>query len=190
MTIQFERRADRPNAAGRCVIHLRADFDGQRLRLATAERCTSAEWNEDKGRFRKSFSGFQEANEGLDALAERVAKTYRELRTAGQVVTPALLKEAMAPKVALADLPPTPLLTDLFGAHIVRARGFRFHTLKGYKTTHNTLLEFAKTLPGQLTTADYDASMHDALLGHSRGVRGSAQNTVAGVVKQIKPFLA
>ncbi len=77
----------------------------------------------------------------MRSLGERVAKTYRELRTAGQVVTPALLKEAMAPKMMAADLPPAPLLTDLFGAYIevLRARGFRFHTLKDYKTAHNTL---------------------------------------------------
>ena len=47
----------------------------------------------------------------MDALGARVAKTYRELRTEGVAVTPALLKEALAPKVAAADLPPTPLLT-------------------------------------------------------------------------------
>ena len=62
MTIQFERRADCPNATGRCVIHPRAYFDGQRLRLATAERCTASEWNEEKGRFQKSSPGYQEAN--------------------------------------------------------------------------------------------------------------------------------
>ena len=108
------------------------------------------------------------------------------------VVTAAVLKEALAPKVAAADLPPAPLLTDLFGTYIevLRAQSFRFHTLKGYKTAHSTLLEFAATLPGRLTTADYDAGMYNGLLGHLRGVRGSAQNTVAGVVKQLKSFLA
>ena len=192
MTIQFERRADRPDAAGRCVIHLRAYFDGQRLRMATAERCLAAEWNEDKGRFRKSFSGYQDANDSLEALGERLTKAYRELRTAGVAVTAALLKTALQPKVAEEDLPPAPLMADLFGEYIevLRGRGFRFHTLKGYKTAHNTLLEFAETRPGRLTVADYDAAMHDDLLGHLRDVRGSAQNTVAGVVKQIKPFLA
>ncbi len=192
MTIQFERRDDRPDAAGRCVIHLRAYFDGQRLRMATAERCLAAEWNEDKGRFRKSFSGYQDANDSLEALGERLAKAYRELRTAGVTVTAALLKTALQPKVAAEDLPPAPLLADLFGEYIevLRGRGFRFHTLKGYKTAHNTLLEFAQTRPGRLTVADYDAAMHDELVGHLRDVRGSAQNTVAGVVKQIKPFLA
>ncbi len=192
MIIKFERRTDQPDAAGRCKVYLVATFDGQLLRLSTGERCAVAEWFAEKGRFRKSFDGYQEANEGLDALGERVAKAYRELRTVNGAVTAALLKEALAPKVAAADLPPAPLLTDLFGAYIevLRARGFRFHTLKGYKTAHNTLLEFAATLPGRLTTADYDSGMHDGLLGHLRDVRGSAQNTVAGVVKQLKPFLA
>ena len=192
MIIKFERRTDQPDAAGRCKVYLVATFDGQRLRLSAGERCLAAEWNGDKGRFRKAFSGFQDANDGLDAFQERVAKAYRDLRTTGVVVTSALLKTALAPKVAAADLPPAPLLTDLFGAYIevLRTRGFRFHTLKGYKTAHNTLIEYAETLPGRLTTADYDAGMHDGLLGHLRDVRGSAQNTVAGVVKQLKPFLA
>ena len=134
------------------------------------------------------MSGSQEANDVLDALGERVAKAYRNLRAGGIVATAAALKEALTPKVAAADLPPPPLLTDLFGAYIevLRARGFRFHTLKGYKTAHNTLIEYAATLPGRLTTADYDAGVHDGLQGHMRDVRGSAQNTVAGVVKQLR----
>ena len=128
----------------------------------------------------------------LDALDEKMVKAHRDLRTVGVVVTSALLKDALAPKVAAADLPPAPLLTDLFGAYIevLRARGFRFYILKSYKTVHNTLLEFEETLPGRLTTADYDSGMHDELMGYLRDARGSAQNTVAGVVKQLKPFLA
>jgi integrase/recombinase XerD len=133
MTIQFERRDDRPDAAGRCVIHLWAYFDGQRLRMATAERCLAAEWNEDKGRFRKSISGYQDANDSLEALAERLAKAYRELRTAGVAVTAALLKTALQPKLAAEDLPPAPLTEDLFGEYmeVLRGRGFRIHTLRG-----------------------------------------------------------
>ena len=70
------------------------------MRLATAERCLASEWNEEKGRFRKSFAGYQDAN---DALA------------------------ALAPKVTATDLPPAPLLTDLLREYVevLRARGFR-----------------------------------------------------------------
>lgn len=191
MTIKFERRTDQPDAAGRCLVHLRAYFDGQRLRISTGERCTAAEWQEEKGKFRKSFTGYQDANDALDALAERVTKAHRELRTAGVAVTPTSLKAALQPKEEVAPPPPAPLLTELFGEYIevLRARGFRFHTLKGYKTTHNALLEFEQTQPGRLTVADYSASLHDAWLGHLRDRRGAAQNTVAGMVKHLKPFL-
>ena len=41
----------------------------------------------------------------LDALGERVAKAYRDLRAGGMVATAAALKEALTPKVAAADLP-------------------------------------------------------------------------------------
>jgi len=120
MIIKFERRTDQPDAAGRCKVYLVATFDRQRLRLSTGERCLVSEWNEEKSRFRKSFSGFQEANDVLDALGEKVVKAHRDLRTAGVVATSVLLKDALAPKVATADLPPAPLLTDLFGASLFR----------------------------------------------------------------------
>ncbi|TDN36052.1 hypothetical protein E4631_03795 [Hymenobacter sp. UV11] len=74
MTIKFERRPDQADAAGRCLVHLRAYFDGPRLRISTRERCTAAEWQEEKGKFRKSFTGCQDANDTLHALAERVTK--------------------------------------------------------------------------------------------------------------------
>ena len=128
MIIKFERHTDQPDAAGHCKVYLVATFDGQRLRLSTGERCAAAEWLAEKSRFRKSLNGYQEANEGLDALGERVAKAYRELRSENGAVTAAQLKETLAPKVAAADLPPAPLLTNLFGTYIevLRARGFGF----------------------------------------------------------------
>ena len=58
MTEQFERRTDRPDAEGRCTIHLRAYFEGQRLRLVTHEKCLASEWQTDKQRFRRSKRGY------------------------------------------------------------------------------------------------------------------------------------
>jgi hypothetical protein len=68
MTISFERRTDRPDASGRCTIHLRAYFDNQRLRFGTRERRLASEWHAEKGQFRRTFPGFQEANEYLQSL--------------------------------------------------------------------------------------------------------------------------
>ncbi len=67
--MSFECRTDQPDAAGRYKVYLVAAFDGQRLRLSTVQRYLTTEWFEEKGRFRKSLSGYQEANEVLDALA-------------------------------------------------------------------------------------------------------------------------
>ena len=68
MIIKFERRTDQPDAAGRCKVYLAATFEGQRLRLSTKERCLASEWNEEKGCFRKSLNGSQEANGVFDAV--------------------------------------------------------------------------------------------------------------------------
>jgi len=72
MNIQFERRQDLRDAVGRCPIHLRAYFDGQRLRYATREKCTDAFWDAAKGRFKRAYPGYQEANEYLDLLVNRL----------------------------------------------------------------------------------------------------------------------
>ncbi len=71
MTVQFERRTDRPDAEGRCTIHLRAYFEGQRLRLVTREKCLTSEWQTDKQKFRRSMPDYQEAKKYLDSLAAR-----------------------------------------------------------------------------------------------------------------------
>ncbi|HEX8350921.1 MAG TPA: Arm DNA-binding domain-containing protein [Hymenobacter sp.] len=83
MTVQFERRTDRPDAAGRCTIHLRAYFGGQRLRLQTRKKCLASEWQTDKQKFRRSMPGYQEANEYLESLASKVQAVYRQRRSSG-----------------------------------------------------------------------------------------------------------
>jgi len=76
MNIHFERRTDRPDAEGRCAIHLRVIFDGQRLRVATGERCTAADWNDKSNWFRKSFPDLDNASDRLKTLRNRVEDSY------------------------------------------------------------------------------------------------------------------
>ena len=117
LKIQFDRRADRPDAAGRCPIHLRAYFDGQRLRVATREKCLITEWNADKDRFKKPFPGLVEANEYLETLSERMHARYRQLRSTGVAVTIEALKAALAPPAAeapKAEEPAPIILTTLY----------------------------------------------------------------------------
>lgn len=125
LNIQFDRRADRPDAAGRCPVHLRAYFDGQRLRFATREKCFAAEWNAEKGKFKKPFPGLVEANEYLDTLTERLQARYRHLRSAGAAVTAEALKAALAPAEEEAPAAAPVVLTALYADYqgALRARG-------------------------------------------------------------------
>ncbi|QKG51410.1 hypothetical protein [Hymenobacter sp. BRD67] len=41
-----------------------------------------------------------------------------------------------------------------------------------------------------MTAAGYDAVAHDALLGWLRAEKGLGQNTIAGIVRHLKPFLS
>ncbi|MFD2785327.1 site-specific integrase [Hymenobacter rubripertinctus] len=194
MTVQFERRTDRPDAAGRCTIHLRAYFDGQRLRLVTREKCLASEWQTDKQKFRRSKPGFQEANEYLDSLAARVQAAYRQLRTSGIEPTPADLKAFLAPpppveKPKEAAVPPLIALFDEYRLALA-ARGRRASTLKGVKTTRNLMEQFEGKLKRKLTLAAYDVAMHDQLLTFLRNEKKLAQNSIWKVVKHIKAMLA
>ncbi len=190
MNICFERRTERPDAQGRCVIRLVATFDNQRVRFATGEKCVASEWNEKTGWFRKSFGDIDNATTRLRAQRKAVEDTYSELRTrlAGPV-TGAVLRAALVAVDAPAA--PAPGLVELLDEHraVLVARGFRYNTVKGYKTTRNTVAEWVSVLPAGMTVIEYDLAAHDALLSWMREEKGNAQNTIAGVVKQLKPFL-
>ena len=191
MNICFERRTERPDAAGRCVIRLVATFDNQRLRFATGEKCVASEWNEKTGWFRKSFADIDNATLRLRALRTKVEDAYSTLRTklAGPV-SGAALRAAVAAVDAPAAVAPG--LVELLDEHraVLVSRGFRYNTIKGYKTTRNTVAKWVATLPDGITAGEYDLPAHDALHAWMREEMGHSQNTIAGVVKQLKPFLA
>ncbi|MBC7448118.1 MAG: hypothetical protein H7330_08675 [Hymenobacteraceae bacterium] len=196
ITIQFERRADQPDAEGRAVVHLRAYFNSHRLRLATNEHCTAKEWDNDAGRFRRSFTGWQDANDNLKALQSRVEAAYRHLRISGADPTPALLRAALvelAPVATVVETPtPAVSLVALFEEYrdVMLARGFRHNTIKAYGTTRGLLVAFGETRPQLLTVEGYDRATHDAFLTFLRGPRALAQNSVWVAVKHLRTFLA
>ena len=195
MTITFERRTDRPDAAGRCTIHLRAYFDNQRLRFATRERCLAAEWHAERNQFRRSFAGAQEANEYLQSLCDRLHAQYRQLRAAGTLITPEVLKAVLAPPVVAKPVVeaevPVFWLTALYADYqaALLARGNLAQSLVSVASTLTHLKGLEKSLKKRLQLGDYDLAMHDKFLAYLRGTRKLAQNTVCKTVKHVKAFL-
>lgn len=195
MTITFERRTDRPDAAGRCTIHLWVYFDNQRLRFATWERCLASEWHAERNQFRRSFAGAQEANEYLQSLCDRLHAHYRQMRAAGGVITPEVLKEVLSPPVVAKPVAevevPVFWLTDLYVAYqaALLARGNLAQSLDSVASTLVHLKELEKSLKKQMQLGDYDLAMHDKFLAYLHETRKLAQNTVCKTVKHVKAFL-
>lgn len=195
MNIQFDRRKDLQDAMGRCPVHLRAYFDGQRLRYATREKCTEAHWDATKGRFKKAFPGYQEANEYLEMLTSRLQARYRMLRANGLSPTPVLLKEVFGEPTgdivtAAPQAPALPLL-GLYADYLetLQARGMMAQSLVSARNTLTHLTEFQATTRRKLLLHEYTVMVHDKFLGHLRQVRKLAPNTVAKSVKHLKAFL-
>ena len=134
MKIVFELRHDKQDLAGTVPVYLSAYFDGLRLRGSTKERCEPRHWNEKAQEFRRSFPGFQLANEGLQALVRRLEDRYRELRAANVAPTVALLKEVVNPAASIKPDEPTLLVRFAEFVEVLRGRGYAFHTLRHYGT--------------------------------------------------------
>ncbi|SHK72223.1 site-specific integrase [Hymenobacter psychrotolerans] len=188
MTFRFELRTDRPDAAGRCTVYLRAYYEGQRPRFATREKCLPSEWNPEKERFRRSLSGYQDANDYLDSITERLQSTYRKLLTDGKSVTPELLKASLLPaEPAPEPVTMLPIYTEYTDA--LEARGYRAQTLVVVRTVKKHLEAFEKTRPKLLTLDEYTVAVHDLLLAYLRLKLKLAPNTVAKIMRRLKAFL-
>jgi integrase/recombinase XerD len=187
MTIHFERRTDQPDAAGRCAIHLRAYFDGQRLRYATRQRCLTNEWNAKKGRFSSEFIGYKAANASLQVLSEQLLARYRALRAQvgwDTVITPTALKQVgkSSPSSFIT------LYTDYLAA--LEARGNLRSSLVSAATTLTHIRSFVQwEKRSTLSLADYDISCHDRFLAYLRQQRHQAPNSVCKSVKHVRAFL-
>ncbi len=195
MTTQFVLRTDKAEASGYCPIHLLAYFDGIRFKCASGEKCRPADWNKDKQQFRRSFPGFQEANDCLSAMAEKATQWWRQTRAAGGTPTSEGLRAILKPKRAPSELAATPApvvpFTVLYEEYrqALRARGYSHETLRQRLVVRNWLRDFERDKSETLTPETYDVATHDRLLAYLRFDRKLAENTVATLVRNVRVFL-
>ena len=189
MTIQFQQRTQNTDAAGRSVVYLVAHFNQQRLRLSTNEKCLPAQWDEKRQQFRRSYPGFQEANELLAALSARVVEAHRRQRAEGLTPTPQRLKEALNPAPAPVVLEQSLVLLMGEFRDVLRGRGYMRDTLRHYLVSHNWLRDFEAHRKRKLLAGAYSLEDHDALLHYLTLVRKLAPNSVYTLVKNLKALL-
>ncbi|GAB3841653.1 site-specific integrase [Hymenobacter jeollabukensis] len=188
MTIKFVLREDKADKNGLVPVFIDATFEGLRLRCFTREKCLPKEWNADKQRFRKGKTGAEEANNVLDAIAERVQKRYRDLRTAGIPPTLALLRDVINPAAAKPEQGMAEAMTAFI--EVLRGRGYALNTLRHYGTARNHLAAFlASGKRKKVSVADYDGAVHDEFVKYLRTTCGLSANGIYTVLKDVKTFL-
>jgi integrase/recombinase XerD len=185
MTVKFVLREDKTDKNGLAPVFIIAHFEGLRLQGFTREKCLAKEWNADKQRFRKAKEGYEEANNVLDAIAERVQKRYRELRTAGTPPTLALIREVINPTAVVPELGFVEAMTAFI--EVLRGRGYAFNTLRHYGTARNHLATFlASGRRKKINVANYDGATHDDFVKYLRTSCGLGANGIYSVVKDLK----
>jgi len=190
MKISFELRNDKQDKTGTVPVYVVACFDGVRLRCSTKERCELRQWNEKEQEFRRSFPGYQSANDGLAALVRRLEDRYRELRAANVAPSVALMREAVNPAESVVKEEPTLVARFAEFREVLRGRGYAFHTVRHYKTACNHLAAFLdKTRRGGLAVGEYDSALHDEFVGYLRAACGLSDNGIYSVLKDLKTFL-
>ncbi len=188
MTVKFVLREDKTDKNGLAPVFIIAHFEGLRLQGFTREKCLPKEWNADKQRFRKAKEGYEEANNVLDAIAERVQKRYRELRTAGTPPALALIREVINPTAVVPELGFVEAMTAFI--EVLRGRGYAFNTLRHYGTARNHLATFlASGRRKKINVANYDGATHDDFVKYLRTSCGLGANGIYSVVKDLKTFL-
>ena len=188
MKVKFVLREDKTDKTGQAPVFLIANFEGLRLQCFTREKCLPKEWNADKQCFRKAKTGYEDANNVLDAIAERVQKKYRELRTEGIPPTLALLRDVVNPAAAKPEQSMTEGITAFI--EVLRGRGYAFNTLRHYGTARNHLTAFlALGRRQKISVADYDGATHDDFVKYLRTSCGLGVNGIYTVLKDIKTFL-
>ena len=85
--IRYYLKSSKIDKSGRVPVYLIFQHNAQQFEYYTREKCKSEQWDADKMKFRRSMPGYQEANELLELLTEKLRKVYRDARNSGAAVT-------------------------------------------------------------------------------------------------------
>ncbi len=94
--IYFKLKPSKADKAGLAPVFLEFNYNSQTLVYATGEKCRLADWDADKQKFRRSMPGYQEANELLEVLRDKLRRAYRDARNTDHTVTTGYLRDYLS----------------------------------------------------------------------------------------------
>ena len=190
--IRFKLVTEKTDTEGKAPIYLFFNYSTYQFRYFTKEKVKPKDWDAPKMRFKRSYSGFQQANEYLDILEEKLRKAYRDYMNQGIIPSPSMLKSELLPSVVIEEVKEVITTPDFLGVfeeylHHLAGRGIKKGTLKSYRTTLSRLRRFIGT--GKKLQIDlYTNSVHQDVMRTLTEMYNLQPNSVLSFCKQIKTF--
>lgn len=157
--IRYKLKLSKKDQSGKCPVFLEFNYNAGTLIVATGEKCQEDQWDAEKQKFRRSMPGYQEANESLELLRDKLRTAYRDARNADKPVTNDLLKSAITGKhkKRIADLP------ALFAEYLAARTDLKPATRKSMNNSLNRLRRYSVSVGG-LRVENYTNDVHRALV--------------------------
>ena len=162
--IRYKLKLSKRDQSGKCPVFLEFNYNAGTLIMATGEKCEEEHWDAEKQKFRRSMPGYQEANEYLQLLRERLTKTYRQLRNDSSLITNDVLKAGINATKSPTVADDVATLYEQYREQC-KADGYKDNTLKSMGTTASRLRRWQRAQPGKkVYVAHYTNVEHKSLL--------------------------
>lgn len=183
--VKFTLSESRKNKVGQCPIYLRFYHSNTELVYPTGERCLPEQWDSDKMKFRRSLPGYQQANEFLQLLRERLQTHYRKLRTDGKPITNDSLRNGLNQQKSPTSQADLAQQYEAYIAHC-RKHAYKDNTLKSMGATLSRLRRWQRAT-GKQFSSHYTNEEHNSLLEFLYA-EGLHPNSVGTVCKHLVTF--
>ena len=177
------------------------------LKMSTGEKISPKFWNQAKCRAREtmSFPQNSEFNSRLENLETTVYNVYRRLVSNSGLPSPSLLKQEILKDIHLKRGHVVGVDKDKLGffdfiENVIEERKngmqltptgkqFSIHTIKGYITTLNHLIEFQKYRGERIDFDSIDMNFYNSLVKWFNS-QNKAKNTIGKDIKNLKVFIS
>ena len=191
--IRFKLVNEKTDTEGKAPIYLFFNYSTYQFRYFTKEKVKAKDWDAAKMRFKRSYPGFQQANEYLDILEEKLRKAYRDYMNQGIVPTPSLLKSELLPEITVnsdAQQSETTSMVALFEEFIQNqiSKGIKHGTKKSYTTNLSRLKRYVLASGKPLYVDRYTNSVHQNVVRTLIDLYNLQPNSIMDFCKQMKVF--
>jgi site-specific recombinase XerD len=184
--IRYYLKSAKIDKAGKIPVYLIFQHSGTQFEFYTKEKCLPAQWDTDKMRFRRSMPGYQQANEFLELLVDKLRNAYRNARNTDTPVTNELLREALS--VQAKTVPARNDLVTQFAAYLdARKAELKPSTMKSMRNTLARLTRYSSAIGG-LRIDGYTNEVHGDLVAAMLNDMGPT--SVGVVCKHLITFFA